>query len=88
MKDTVPLLAGETTFEIRVFSHATFIEAFFQQGRAAMTITAGLSAATELSIAAPAVATVKATAWPIKGIWTMPEAVRAAARVYGKPPAR
>ena len=31
LTDTVPLLPGETTFEIRVYSDATFIEAFFQQ---------------------------------------------------------
>ena len=29
---------------------------------------------------------VKATAWPIRDIWTTPQAVRAQPRVYGKPP--
>lgn len=84
-QDIVPLLPGETTFEIRVFADATFIEAYFQQGRAAMTVTAALSAATEFSLATPAAVT--ATAWPLKGIWTTPEAVRSAPRVYGKTPA-
>ena len=82
LKDTVPMLASETTFEIRVFSDATFLEAFFQQGRSAMTVTSGMSASTELSVSSSVKTDVKATAWPIKGIWTTPEAVRAAPRVY------
>jgi hypothetical protein len=81
-KDTVPLLPTEKTFEIRVFSDATFLEAFFQQGRAAMTVVASLSPATVLSVASPAA--VNGSAWPVKGIWTTPEAVRAAPRIYGK----
>lgn len=82
LTDTVPLLPTETTFEIRVYSDATFIEAFFQQGRAAMTLSSGMSKTTELSIGASVKTDVKATAWPIKGIWTTPEAVRAQPRVY------
>ena len=82
LKDTVPMLASETTFEIRVFSDATFLEAFFQQGRSAMTVTSGMSASTELSVSSSVKTDVKATAWPIKGLWRTPEAVRAAPRVY------
>jgi hypothetical protein len=82
LKDTVPMLPSETTFEIRVFSDATFLEAFFQQGRAAMTAVSKMSAATELSVGSSVKTDIKATAWPMKGIWTTEAAVRAAPRVY------
>lgn len=81
-KDTVSILSSETTFEIRVFSDATFLEVFFQKGRAAMTIPAAMSATTELSVLAPVKVGVNATAWPMRGIWVTPDAVRAAPRVY------
>ena len=80
--DVVPLLPAETTFEIRLYADATFVEAYFQHGRAAMTVVSAMSADTELAIVAPPAAAVQATAWPVKGIWTTPEAVRAAPRVY------
>ena len=82
LKDTVPMLASEKTFEIRVFSDATFLEAFFQQGRAAMTVVSSMSATTELSIATSVATDLKATAWPMRGIWVDEAAVRAAPRVY------
>ena len=71
VNDTVPLLPSETTFEIRVYSDATFLEAYFQQGRAAMTVVAGLNGATTLSVGSSVASVgVKATAWPIKGAET------------------
>ena len=47
-----------------------------------MTISSAMSKTTELSIGASVKTDVNATAWPIKGIWTTPEAVRAQPRVY------
>jgi sucrose-6-phosphate hydrolase SacC (GH32 family) len=82
VKDTVPLLPSETTFEIRIYSDATFLEAYFQRGRSAMTVTSGMGNTTQLSIIADPDMKVDAQAWPIKGIWTTPEAVRAQPRVY------
>jgi sucrose-6-phosphate hydrolase SacC (GH32 family) len=82
-KDIVPLLPTEKTFEIRMYSDATFLEAYFQQGRAAMTIVSKMDAKSELSISSlPVGVPVEATSWPIKGIWTTPEAVRKQPRVY------
>jgi sucrose-6-phosphate hydrolase SacC (GH32 family) len=37
LKDTLRILSTETSVELRVFYDATFAEAFFQQGRVAMT---------------------------------------------------
>jgi len=81
--DIVPLLSKEKTFEIRVYSDATFLEAYFQRGRSAMTVVSKMDASTTISLVASQ--KVDATAWPIKGIWTTPEAVRAQKRVYGAP---
>jgi sucrose-6-phosphate hydrolase SacC (GH32 family) len=92
VKDSVPMLPSETSFEIRIFSDATLLEVFFQQGRAAMTVAAIMSATTDLVVhatAAPAAAAaaietigINATAWPMRGIWVTPDAVREAPRVY------
>jgi hypothetical protein len=82
LKDIVPLLPSEKTFEIRIYSDATFLEAYFQRGRSAMTQVSGMSPKTELSIVADNGVKVEAQAWPIKGIWTTSEAVRAQPRVY------
>ena len=89
------MLPSETSFEIRIFSDATLLEVFFQRGRAVMTVAAAMSAATELVVhaaAAPAAAAaaaaavetigINATAWPMRGIWVTPDAVREAPRVY------
>ena len=43
LKDVVPLLPSEKTFEIRIYSDATFLEAYFQRGRSAMTQVSGMS---------------------------------------------
>ena len=86
------MLPSETSFEIRIFSDTTLLEVFFQQGRAAMTVATTMSATTELVVhaaAAPAAAAaaietigINATAWPMRGIWVTPDAVREAPRVY------
>jgi len=97
VKGSVPMLPSETSFEIRIFSDATLLEVFFQQGRAAMTVQASMSATTDLvvhaavapSAAAAAAPTavvetigINATAWPMRRIWVTPDAVREAPRVY------
>ena len=92
VRGSVPMLPSETSFEIRIFSDATLLEVFFQRGRAVMTVAAAMSAATELVVhaaAAPAAAAaavetigINATAWPMRGIWVTPDAVREAPRVY------
>ena len=59
------------------------MEVFFQKGRAAMTITSALDDTTAVSLTSSADGvTASANAYPMKGIWTTPDAVRNAPRVY------
>ena len=44
--DSLQLLARETSLELRVFADWTFVEAYFQGGRVAMTAAAGARART------------------------------------------
>ena len=83
VKDTLRILRTETTVELRVFYDATFAEAYFQQGRVAMTVPVPLADVDDLSFSSTAPhynATVDVYA--IKQIWTTPDAVRAAPRTY------
>jgi sucrose-6-phosphate hydrolase SacC (GH32 family) len=85
-KDTLRLLPSEKTLEIRVYSDWTFVEGYFQKGRAAITRTAALNDAMDIALASTAPVTVEsANAYPIKGIWTSPHEVRKAPRVYPAP---
>lgn len=82
-KDTLRLLPTETTVELRVYTDWTFTEAFFQNGRVAMTIAAGADDSADVSLTSDADVTVaSATLYPLKSIWTTPDAVRKAPRVY------
>lgn len=83
--DTLRIVAGERTVEVRVYADYTFIEAYFQKGRVAMTVSAGLNDDSELALTATApVVAASVHAYPIKSIWVTPEAVRKAPRVYPK----
>merc|ERR1711972_1061848 len=83
VKDSLRLLPTEKTLEIRVFSDWTFIEAYFQKGRVAMTAVNSFKSATGFSLSSSAAVTVEsATVYPMKGIWTTPDQVRNAPRVY------
>jgi hypothetical protein len=70
--------------ELRIFSDVTFIEAYFQQGRTAMTAVVSLNNDSNIEFTATDtnVNVVSATAYPIAGIWTTPEAVKNQPRVY------
>ena len=82
-EDTLRLLRGETALELRLFTDWTFTEAFFQQGRVAFTVNAATDADADVSFASDADATVaSAVVYPMRGIWTTPDAVRNAPRVY------
>ena len=82
--DKLRLLPGEKEVEIRVFADHTFLEAYFQQGRIAMTVTAAIPDGSDVGFTSSADLTMKAaTVYPMKSIWVTPEAVRAQPRVYG-----
>lgn len=82
-KDTLPLTVNEKTIEIRAFMDWTFTEVYFQKGRVAMTVVNSLDDSTGLSLTATTDMTAASVfAYPIKGIWTTPDAIRMAPRVY------
>jgi len=85
VKDTLRLLTSETILELRIFSDWTFIEAFWQKGRTAMTTVASLSDKSKISLSSSSPLIVQsAAAYPLKGIWKTPDEVRNAPRVYPK----
>ena len=82
------LLPGETTVTLRLFYDATFVEAFFQGGRAAITEPVALATGTagsRLSLIADGagVTVTDAALYPMRSIWADAETVRKAPRVYG-----
>jgi len=82
-KDTLTLLPSESQLELRLFFDWTFVEAYFQRGRVAITKTAAIGASDDVWLHGPS-ATVRAdaTAYPIKSIWVDAGTVRSAPRVY------
>merc|ERR1712086_1043336 len=82
-KDKLRLTVNEHAIEIRAFMDWTFTEVYFQKGRVAMTVVNSLDGGTGLSLTATTDMTaVSVFAYPIEGIWTTPDAVRKAPRVY------
>lgn len=81
--DSMRILNDDTSIELRMFSDATIVEAYFQQGRVAMTVDAEISDAADLFISSTEknfAADVQV--YQIKQIWTTPDAVRKAERIY------
>ena len=81
-QDTLTLLPSESSIELRIFSDWTFIEAYFQRGRVAITKSAGMSEDTKLLVTSTTDVTADISAFPMKSIWVDPAAVRSAPRVY------
>jgi sucrose-6-phosphate hydrolase SacC (GH32 family) len=83
-KDTLRLTLKEKELRLRAYLDVTFAEVFFQDGRVAITEVVALGDAAQVALESDgADATVKsATVYPMKGIWTTPDAVRKAPRVY------
>lgn len=81
-QDTLRLLPTERTVEIRAFLDHTFVEVFFQSGRTAMTAVVALDDEADVALQTTGPVKASATAYPIRSIWTTPENVRNAPRVY------
>lgn len=61
-----------------------FLEAYFAQGRVAMTVVAPLDDDSNVQLTAQSdVTAASVDVYPIKSIWVTPDAVRAQPRVYG-----
>jgi len=81
--DTLRLLPEETDFELRIYSDATFLEAYFQQGRIAITAVATMDKSSDVTMYADSdVSVSSATAYSLRSIWVSEDEVRNAARVY------
>mmetsp|Transcript_643 Transcript_643/g.2249 ORF Transcript_643/g.2249 Transcript_643/m.2249 type:complete len:403 (+) Transcript_643:532-1740(+) len=82
VRDSLPLLARETSVELRVFADWTFVEAYFQRGRVAITAKAAFSPDTVASLTSNVTVAADVSLFPMKSIWVDPDKVRAAPRVY------
>jgi len=83
LQDTLTLLTNETTVEIRIFSDMTFLEAYFAQGRVAMTVVSTLDDESDIEMISTAPVTAQdVDVYPIKSIWVTPDAVRGQPRIY------
>ena len=81
--DTLRLLPEETDLELRIYSDATFLEAYFQQGRIAITAVATMDTSSDVTMYADSdVSVSSATAYSLRSIWVSEDEVRNAARVY------
>ena len=82
--DSLRVLTNATSVSLRIFYDATFLEAYFEGGRVAITAVASLagSPAIALTSTAPTMRVANATLYPMRSIWTEPEAVRKQPRVY------
>lgn len=90
------LLDNETALDLRVFVDATFVEAYFQNGRVAMTVscaTTPLAKSTDVSLfataeiyqapsAADGAAHLSAYVYSLRSIWVDPSVVENAPRIY------
>ncbi|KAJ8612523.1 hypothetical protein CTAYLR_003732 [Chrysophaeum taylorii] len=95
-RDVLRLLDDETSVDLRIFVDATFVEAYFQNGRVAITRSCSdppVSRDADISVAATPVATTDARsptsvrlrtlhAYSLNSIWVDADTVRAAPRVY------
>eukprot|EP00933_Yihiella_yeosuensis_P065924 TRINITY_DN6994_c1_g1_i1.p1 TRINITY_DN6994_c1_g1~~TRINITY_DN6994_c1_g1_i1.p1 ORF type:complete len:579 (-),score=93.45 TRINITY_DN6994_c1_g1_i1:263-1999(-) len=78
------LLSHEKVLELRIFSDWTFIEAYFQQGRVAITAKQHMSDGTRIFVHGDGTVIADSVdVYPMLGIWTSAEAVRNAPRIYG-----
>ncbi len=90
-KDTLRVVAGEDSIEMRLFADATFVESYVQRGRVATTANFGGLRADGAAVGLVSDAGVVVRdlhVYPMRSIWTTPEEVRKAPRVYGAAPTR
>lgn len=85
---TLRLLPSETTLDLRVFTDATFLEAYFQSGRVAMTVKCDSVVAGNIAVFAlgDPLRLASLAAFPLKSIWVDSDVVREAPRLYFEQP--
>ena len=76
--DTLSLLPGDETINVTLYVDNTFTEAFWMDGRVAMTIVTATSGGNDdvtVGASQPGI-TATATAWEVGSIWVTPEVVK------------
>ena len=84
--DSLRVLKNATSVSLRIFYDATFLEAFYENGRVAFTAPADVISGTPqlvLTSTAPALHVAATKLYAVRSIWATAEAVRNAPRVYG-----
>ena len=87
--DVLRLLPSDTTITLAVYVDGTFAEAYWQDGRVAMTVnTVGVTGSTTAALTAGSGGAVvkSAQAWSVGSIWITADEVLAMPRPDGKPP--
>eukprot|EP00948_MAST-09A_sp_MAST-9A-sp1_P001800 g1800.t1 len=75
-KDTLKLSPNDKSLDLRVYIDRTFSEAFWMNGRVAMTIdTAGVAMSSHQLVSSVANLVFEATVWEVKSIWVSTEEV-------------
>lgn len=84
--DTLRMSPNDKTITIRAYVDNTFTEAFWQNGRVAMTITTGATKESLMAVSSTVDIEMNyAKAWQVKPIWVSPEEVIRTPRMDGKP---
>jgi len=84
--DTLKLSPNDKTISIRVYVDNTFSEAYWQNGRVAMTITTPATPQASMSVKSTAAVTMaSAKAYKVNSIWVTPEKVLTTPRLDGEP---
>ena len=80
IKDKLPLLAEDSTIDVRVFVDGTVGEAYFMGGRVAFTFELGKTSAFAGIVSSAAGSLSSASAWGMNNIWTTTDDVLATPR--------
>lgn len=81
-QDTLKLLSTDKTIDMRIYVDKTFAEAYWMNGRVAMTAKTGTTSEAGMSVTSDAAVTLNsATAWSVGSIWVTPEEVKATPRL-------
>jgi sucrose-6-phosphate hydrolase SacC (GH32 family) len=85
--DTLKLSPNDKTIDMDLYVDNTFTEAYFMNGRVAMTVPTGATndAAVGVSSSADGVTMNSATAWHVSPIWVTPEDVKKTPRLDRQP---
>merc|ERR1712080_244124 len=84
--DILKMSPSDKSITIHVYVDNTFSEAYWQNGRVAMTITTGATDEASMAVGSEQDITMNyAKAWQVDSIWVSPEEVLRTPRLDGKP---